>query len=42
MVWITDWPMFEYDEEAGRLEALHHPFTAPRDEDMHVCGGYSI
>lgn len=33
-VWIVDFPMFEYDPQAGRWEALHHPFTAPRDEDL--------
>lgn len=30
MTWIVDWPMFERNEEVGRLEALHHPFTAPQ------------
>jgi len=29
-VWITDWPMFEYDEEEGRYVAMHHMFTAPQ------------
>src|SRR5690606_8630373 len=28
-LWVTDFPMFEYDDEAGRYVALHHPFTAP-------------
>ena len=28
--WITDWPMFERDDATGRLQALHHPFTAPQ------------
>jgi aspartyl-tRNA synthetase len=34
--WIVDWPMFEYNEDEGRYEALHHPFTAPQvvSEDM--------
>jgi aspartyl-tRNA synthetase len=29
LVWIVDFPMFEYNEEEGRWDALHHPFTAP-------------
>ena len=29
--WITDWPMFEYDEESARYNALHHPFTKVQD-----------
>jgi aspartyl-tRNA synthetase len=29
ITWIVDFPMFEYDEDAGRWDALHHPFTAP-------------
>ncbi|CAD2076685.1 aspartate--tRNA ligase [Phocicoccus schoeneichii] len=32
-VWITDWPLFEYDEERGRYIAAHHPFTSPKKED---------
>lgn len=33
-VWITDWPLFEYDEEEGRYFAAHHPFTSPQDSDL--------
>lgn len=34
MVWITDFPLFEYSEEEDRYVAKHHPFTAPVDEDI--------
>ena len=33
-VWVTDWPLFEYDEDLGRYFAAHHPFTSPKKEDM--------
>ena len=35
-MWVVDFPMFEHDEEAGRWNAVHHPFTAPKDghEDL--------
>jgi len=33
-VWITDFPLVEYDEKEKRFQALHHPFTAPRVEDI--------
>jgi aspartyl-tRNA synthetase len=32
--WVLDFPMFEYSEEDKRFVAMHHPFTAPRDEDL--------
>ncbi|WP_291579111.1 aspartate--tRNA ligase [Clostridium sp. UBA6640] len=35
-VWITEFPLVEYDEEEGRYVALHHPFTSPMDEDMEL------
>jgi aspartyl-tRNA synthetase len=34
LLWVTDFPMFEYSQEEKRLVALHHPFTAPRDQDL--------
>jgi aspartyl-tRNA synthetase len=33
-VWVTDFPLLEYDAEGKRHSAVHHPFTAPLDEDM--------
>ncbi|KRF54353.1 aspartate--tRNA ligase [Peribacillus frigoritolerans] len=33
-LWVTDWPLLEYDEEEGRYYAAHHPFTMPFREDM--------
>lgn len=33
-LWVTDFPMFEYDEEEKRPVAMHHPFTSPLDEDF--------
>ncbi len=33
-VWVTDFPMFEYNSDEKRLEALHHPFTAPNPDDL--------
>ncbi|RKX59306.1 MAG: aspartate--tRNA ligase [Thermodesulfobacteriota bacterium] len=35
-VWITDFPLVEYDEDEGRFVALHHPFTSPRIEDVEL------
>lgn len=32
--WVTDFPLLEYDDEAARWFATHHPFTSPRDEDL--------
>ncbi len=35
-LWVVDFPLFEWDEETGRFYAKHHPFTSPRDEDIHL------
>lgn len=35
LLWVTDFPMFEWNADEKRLEALHHPFTAPFPEDAH-------
>ena len=34
--WVTDFPMFEQDSDTGKLNAVHHPFTMPRLEDIHL------
>ncbi|MBA8758857.1 aspartate--tRNA ligase [Staphylococcus schleiferi subsp. coagulans] len=35
-LWVTDWPLLEYDEEARRYVAAHHPFTSPKVEDIEL------
>lgn len=36
LVWITEFPLFEYSEEEKRFVAKHHPFTSPMEEDIHM------
>ncbi len=35
-LWVVDFPLLEFDEENGRYHAMHHPFTSPKPEDMHL------
>jgi aspartyl-tRNA synthetase len=35
-VWITDFPLMEWDADEKRWQACHHPFTSPKDEDIHL------
>jgi aspartyl-tRNA synthetase len=35
-LWVLDFPLLEWDEESGRYHAMHHPFTSPKPEDMHL------
>ncbi|MDI9475782.1 MAG: aspartate--tRNA ligase [Natronincolaceae bacterium] len=36
LIWVTEFPLFEYDDEEGRYVAKHHPFTSPVDEDIEI------
>lgn len=35
-LWVVDFPLLEWDEETARYHAMHHPFTSPKKEDMHL------
>ncbi len=35
-LWVVDFPLLEWDEESGRYHAMHHPFTSPKPEDLHL------
>ncbi|MDR2281641.1 MAG: aspartate--tRNA ligase [Sphingobacterium sp.] len=35
-LWVVDFPLLEWDEDSGRFHAMHHPFTSPKKEDMHL------
>ncbi|WP_153721296.1 aspartate--tRNA ligase [Sporosarcina cascadiensis] len=41
-LWVTDWPLFEYDEEDGRYYAAHHPFTMPSDVEQLTSDPASV
>ena len=36
LLWVTDFPLLEYDPEQARYFAMHHPFTSPKPEDLHL------
>lgn len=36
LLWVVDFPLFEYDEETNSYSAMHHPFTSPKDEDIEL------
>ena len=35
-LWVVDFPLLEFEEETGRYHAMHHPFTSPKPDDMHL------
>jgi aspartyl-tRNA synthetase len=35
-LWVVDFPLLEFEEETGRYHAMHHPFTSPKPEDLHL------
>jgi aspartyl-tRNA synthetase len=35
-LWVVDFPLLEFEEDTGRYHAMHHPFTSPKPEDMHL------
>ncbi|WP_318615146.1 aspartate--tRNA ligase [Sporosarcina sp. YIM B06819] len=41
-LWVTEWPLFEYDEKAGRYSAAHHPFTMPADVEELVSSPETV
>ena len=35
-IWVTDFPLFDFDEENKTFHAMHHPFTSPKEEDIEL------
>jgi len=35
-IWVKDFPMFDWSEEEQKLNAMHHPFTSPKKEDLEL------
>ena len=40
LLWVTDFPLFKWDEETKRFYAMHHPFTSPRSEDVKLMDSH--
>jgi aspartyl-tRNA synthetase len=40
-LWVVDFPLLEFNEEEGRYFAMHHPFTAPKPEDVHLLNDFN-
>ena len=41
-LWVVDFPLMEKDEESGRYVSCHHPFTSPKEEDLHMLDTQSL
>ncbi|MCL1821788.1 MAG: aspartate--tRNA ligase [Prolixibacteraceae bacterium] len=39
-LWVVDFPLLEWNEETGRYHAMHHPFTSPKNEDIHLLDSH--
>lgn len=41
-LWVVDFPLLEWNEESNRYHAMHHPFTSPKTEDIHLLNGNDL